>query len=118
MDLTSWDRQLAGARVTAIAPDGLSRAVVDGTGKLIDLKFKPELLTRPPDAVVKSVLGAVRKAQEDAKKGETAGIGELNDSMRKQIERDVDEAQATAERYLAEINAYITDLRREGRAAR
>jgi len=118
MDLTVWEKQLADARVTAGGPEDLVRAVVDGTGRLVDLKLKPELLRRPPEAVAKAVLGAVRKAQESARNGDKAGLVELNDSMRKQMQRDVEDATATAERYLAEINAYVTDVRREGRADR
>lgn len=118
MDLTAWEQQLADARVTAGTPEDLARAVVDGTGRLVDLKLKPELLRRPPEAVAKAVLGAVRKAQETARKGDNAGLTRLTDSMRQQMQRDVDDATATAERYLAEMNAYVTDLRREGRADR
>jgi hypothetical protein len=91
---------------------------VDGTGLLVELSLKPELLRRPPDAVAKVVLGTVRKAQGNARNADSGQLGDLNGSMRKRIERDVEDARATAERYLAELNAYVSDLRHERRATR
>lgn len=45
---------------------GLARAVVNQTGRLIDLELEPELLRRPATLVADAVLSAVLDAQDRA----------------------------------------------------
>jgi len=45
---------------------GLARAVVNETGRLIDLEIDPELLRRPAALVAEAVLSAVLGAQDHA----------------------------------------------------
>ena len=45
---------------------GLARAVVNETGRLIDLEIDPELLRRPAVLVAEAVLSAVLNAQDQA----------------------------------------------------
>ena len=53
-------------RHCATSADGLARAVVDGTGRIVDLAVSEDLLRRPPWTVAATVLEAVRSAQDNA----------------------------------------------------
>jgi DNA-binding protein YbaB len=48
---------------------GLVRAVVNETGRLLDLEIDPELLRRPATLVAEAVLSAVLNAQDQAATG-------------------------------------------------
>jgi hypothetical protein len=52
------------ATFEAMSPDELARAVVDETGRLVELKLREELLSRPAWMVTASVLAAVTAAQD------------------------------------------------------
>ena len=58
--MDSWPR-FRGANAS-----GLVRAVVNETGRLIDLEIDAELLRRPAELVAEAVLSAVLAAQDQA----------------------------------------------------
>jgi hypothetical protein len=90
---------------------GLARAVVNESGRLIDLEIDPELLRRPAALVAEAVLSAVLSAQDQA--------GQREDSRDQvpaidieRVQADFEEANREAERRLAEFAALVQDLSR------
>jgi len=53
-------------RFRGASASGLARAVVNDTGRLIDLEIDPQLLCRPAELVAEAVLSAVLDAQDQA----------------------------------------------------
>ncbi len=117
MDLSSFERRLAAVRVSASAADGQARAVVDGTGRLVGLELLPDLLHGPAEAVAEAILAAVNEAQDSARRADHPILSDVGESMRQRIADDFHEAQAAAERHLAEFNTFLSDLmQRRGEA--
>jgi len=53
-------------RFRGASASGLARAVVNETGRLLDLEIEPDLLRRPAALVAEAVLSAVLDAQDQA----------------------------------------------------
>ena len=109
MDVEEWQAQLASARATGSGPDGLAEAVVDGVGRLIDLKLDPGLLRRPAGAAAKEILGAVHAAQEAARTRTGKDVDGLKAVMHK-ASADVEAYRQEARRQLDELNTLVSDL--------
>jgi DNA-binding protein YbaB len=116
MNLDTYFAQLGDTRATGATPDGKARAVVDGTGRLVELTLAPELLRQQPKTVANAVLLAVGKAQEAAKTQGSETMTKMRESLQKQIAVDVEEAGRTAERHLTELNTLVSDLMKRDRA--
>jgi len=113
MDLEARRKRLAGVRVKASAPDGMARVVVDGTGRVVELNLRAELLSRSPAAVAKTVLTTLIKAQDSARQQDGPEFAELResvDALEKRIGADVAQSQQSAERSLAELETVLSDL--------
>lgn len=93
---------------------GLARAVVNETGRLIDLEIDPELLRRPAALVAEAVLSAVLDAQDLAvRSGRPAdGPSTVDELNIERIQADFDEANREAERRMAEFAVMVQDLSR------
>ncbi|HZM84592.1 MAG TPA: YbaB/EbfC family nucleoid-associated protein [Candidatus Limnocylindrales bacterium] len=96
---------------------GLARAVVNETGRLIDLEIEPELLRRPAALVAEAVMSAVLDAQEKAaavgpgaagdRAGDRASKVELS-----RIQAMLDEANLEVDRKMAQFATLVQDLSR------
>lgn len=100
---------------------GLVRAIVNETGRLIDLEIEPELLRRPAALVAEAVLSAVLDAQDRAVAEHPARV-DATDVAAAEIEMEriqtmVDDANLEVDRKLAQFASLVQDLSRglEGR---
>jgi DNA-binding protein YbaB len=111
VDFTKWEAELAGARVSGTGPDRLAQAVVDGTGRLVDLRLDPSLMRRPAGAVAKEVLGAVASAQGSAHAQRTNQADGLAD-LAQRMAADAETYRDQAGRQLEELDTLVSDLLR------
>jgi DNA-binding protein YbaB len=111
VDFESLEAELTGARMSGTGPDGLARAVVDGTGRLVDLRLEPSLMRRSVGAVAKEVLAAVGKAQEAARAEGTKHTAGL-DAIVQRASADVEAYRHEAERRMEELHTLVSDLLR------
>ena len=81
------------------------RAVVDGTGRLVDLTISPELLGSPARNVAQAVFEAVTEAQSAA----AAGGGS---DLERQLGDALAEVTLEADRRLAELATLVADVSR------
>lgn len=109
MDIETWAEQITGARHTGRGPDGLADAVVDGSGRLVDLKIDPILMRRTAGAVTKEVLAAVGAAQ-DAARTHTAGQAADLETLAQRATADAQAYRVEARRQLDELNTLVNDL--------
>jgi DNA-binding protein YbaB len=107
--MDTWAEQIAVARHAGSGPDGLADAVVDGSGRLVDLKLDPSLMRRTAGAATKEVLAAVVAAQ-DAARTHTAGSAEELESLAQRASADAQAYRLEARRQLDELNTLVNDL--------
>jgi DNA-binding protein YbaB len=112
MDLDLFTTQLGSARVSGAAANGRAKAVVDGTGRLVDLDLAPDLLRRPAKDVTEAVVAAVTNAQDAARAQGTAHVTEMREALERQMSADVEEANRDAERSLEELRTLVSDVAR------
>jgi DNA-binding protein YbaB len=112
MNLESFAAQLGGVRVSAAAANGRAKAVVDGTGRLVDLDLAPDLLRRPAKEVIQAVVAAVNNAQDAARAKGTAQVAQLRAELERQMAADIEEANRDAERSLDELRTLVSDVAR------
>ena len=116
MDFANWESQLTEARVRGSGPEELAEAVVDGTGRLVDLKLDPRLLRRSAGAAAKEILGAVSSAQEAVRTQNSGADG--FEALVRQASADAEAYRFAAERQMEELNTLVGDLLRGRERAR
>jgi hypothetical protein len=99
------------ATFEAMSPDELARAVVDETGRLVELKLREELLSRPAWMVTASVLAAVTAAQDarpsepppPAAEPDLTWFEELADEARRDGERQMDQLRRMIDNFVRTV---------------
>jgi DNA-binding protein YbaB len=109
VDFESWEAELAGARLSGTGPEGLARAAVDGTGRLVDLRLDPSLMRRSVGAAAKEILAAVAKAQEAARAAGSKHAADL-EAIVSQASADAEAYRHEAERRMDELNTLVSRL--------
>jgi DNA-binding protein YbaB len=107
------------ARFAGSAAGGQTRAVVDGTGRLVELTVDALLLRRPPRGVADAILGAVAEAQDAADRERARAVdqtmdqgpdGNVGQDMVRDITSDLEAAERETDRRLSELSAIVSDL--------
>jgi len=114
-ELAGYDKLLAEMKAEASGGSRLVHAVVDGTGRLVTLKVRPELLRLSPEAVANMVLATVNKAQdnvrEQVEKQFAVAAGD-RDTLLGRIEADIAEGHDRVERRMEELRTLASDVMR------
>jgi DNA-binding protein YbaB len=114
-ELTGFDKVLAEMRAEASAGSRLVHAVVDGSGRLVALSVRPELLRLAPEAAANMVLATVNKAQDNARdqvEKQFAVAAEDRDTLLGRIEADIAEGHDRFERRMDEVRMFASDFTR------
>ncbi|WP_433222835.1 YbaB/EbfC family nucleoid-associated protein [Microtetraspora malaysiensis] len=72
-DLTEALGRLGEVTGEGEAAGGMIRAIVDGEGRIMDVRFDPRVMRQDSEGLAEAVVSAVRAAQEDAQ-GRTAKV--------------------------------------------
>jgi len=102
-----------GARFSASAASGQTRAVVDEDGRLVELTVDALLLRRPPRGIAEAILHAVQQAQDEAAAARRAPdpAGDLGGAFDPdRLAADVATVEREADRRLSELSAIVADL--------
>jgi hypothetical protein len=101
-------------RGSGSAAGGQTRAVVDATGRLVELTVDALLLRRPPRGVADAILAAVTEAQDAARasapSAAPAPAAEVPAFDQAQLDADVAALEREADRRLSELSAIVSDL--------
>lgn len=112
MDLDAYTSKVRDIREAASSDDGLIHAIADGTGRIVDLKLRAEVMGKTHTALAQSLLATIAKAQKAARTRTSEGLNEFRKSLDKQVARDIEESRAAAERSAARLETLMTDLGR------
>jgi len=100
-----------GPRFRGTNASGLARAVVNETGRLIDLEIDPELLRRPAALVAEAVLSAVLDAQDKAAH-DPVQASDVSEVDLERLQAMLDEANLEVDRKMAHFAALVQDVSR------
>lgn len=101
----------AGPHFRGSNASGLARAVVDATGRMIDVELDSELLRRPAALVAEAVLAAVLDAQDKAAQDRAMLDAEDRPAV-EGLKEAVEQANLEAERRLSQFATLVSDLAR------
>jgi DNA-binding protein YbaB len=118
MDLQVLGSRPSDRRVSGSASGNEAHAVVDGTGRLVDLQLDGDLLRQPTVAVIEAVLAAVTDAQETASALAEQERAQRHEVADQQLATDLAQANREAERRLAELTTIVSDLIRHPESGR
>ena len=105
------DKSTRSARFSGSAAAGQTRAVVDGTGRLVELTVDALLLRRPPRGIAEAILTAVQQAQDAAAEARPAPDSPAVDGFDpERLAADVAAVEREADRRLSELSAIVADL--------
>jgi DNA-binding protein YbaB len=111
LERSSFPERPDDVRFSAAAADGQARAVVDGTGRLIEVNLDARLLRRTALAVGEAVLAAVTQAQETARVRAAEQLADVSTAFDPPgLAADLDAADLEAERRLSELRVIVADL--------
>src|SRR5690348_10290061 len=114
-ELAGYEKRLTEMKAEASAGSRLVHAVVDGSGRLVKLSLRPEVLRLSPDAVANMVLATVTKAQDNAREQvekQFAVAAEDRDTLLGRIETEIAEGHDRVERRMEELRTLASDFAR------